>query len=55
VIVVVALGEPGVPLTCYAVTWLTKASELAKQRSVVVMDRHEKGLDCMFVLPDHSS
>jgi hypothetical protein len=32
--VVVALGEPRVPLTCCAVAWLAIASELAKQRSV---------------------
>jgi hypothetical protein len=36
-----ALGEPSVPLTCWAAAWLAMASELARQRSALVTDRRE--------------
>src|SRR5271166_313655 len=45
VMVVVALGEPGTPLTCCAIPWLMMASELARHKIVVVRDRQEKVLD----------
>src|SRR5450759_2622432 len=51
----VALGEPMVPVTCCAVAWQTMASELARHRNVVEMDRREKRLDrSIFVLPDYT-
>src|SRR5271166_4003476 len=45
VMVVVALGEPGVPVTCCAAAWLAIASEPARHRNVLVMDRWERMLD----------
>jgi hypothetical protein len=46
-----ALGEPSVPETCWAATWLTIASELARHRNVLVMDRKDAGDFGMFRLP----
>ena len=43
--VVVALGEPGVPVTCCAAAWLTIASEPARYRSVLAMDLRERMLN----------